>query len=127
MVRVLLMFLCLAFAGAALAHPFDDRALMNTNVSIVSDTQVDVTVLYNFTNAASSYTEVYKLDANQDGFVSLAERDKRMTKLAEERLDNMELKVGGRRVKLAIDPKSCLLYTSPSPRDRTRSRMPSSA
>ena len=26
-----------------------------------------------------------------------------------------------------IDDKSCLLYTSPSPRDRTRSRMPSSA
>ena len=25
------------------------------------------------------------------------------------------------------DPKGCLLYTSPSPRDRTRSRMPSSA
>ena len=26
-----------------------------------------------------------------------------------------------------LRPKSCLLYTSPSPRDRTRSRMPSSA
>ena len=26
-----------------------------------------------------------------------------------------------------IDPATCLLYTSPSPRDRTRSRMPSSA
>jgi len=26
-----------------------------------------------------------------------------------------------------VDPDSCLLYTSPSPRDRTRSRMPSSA
>ena len=26
-----------------------------------------------------------------------------------------------------IQPKDCLLYTSPSPRDRTRSRMPSSA
>ena len=26
-----------------------------------------------------------------------------------------------------VDPKVCLLYTSPSPRDRTRSRMPSSA
>ena len=26
-----------------------------------------------------------------------------------------------------INPHSCLLYTSPSPRDRTRSRMPSSA
>ena len=25
------------------------------------------------------------------------------------------------------DPMGCLLYTSPSPRDRTRSRMPSSA
>ena len=25
------------------------------------------------------------------------------------------------------DTKTCLLYTSPSPRDRTRSRMPSSA
>ena len=25
------------------------------------------------------------------------------------------------------DPWDCLLYTSPSPRDRTRSRMPSSA
>ena len=28
---------------------------------------------------------------------------------------------------ITVDPKNCLLYTSPSPRDRTRSRMPSSA
>ena len=28
---------------------------------------------------------------------------------------------------ILIQPVSCLLYTSPSPRDRTRSRMPSSA
>ena len=28
---------------------------------------------------------------------------------------------------LDLSPKICLLYTSPSPRDRTRSRMPSSA
>ena len=27
----------------------------------------------------------------------------------------------------SFEPKGCLLYTSPSPRDRTRSRMPSSA
>ena len=26
-----------------------------------------------------------------------------------------------------VKPSDCLLYTSPSPRDRTRSRMPSSA
>ena len=29
--------------------------------------------------------------------------------------------------RLSVGCKSCLLYTSPSPRDRTRSRMPSSA
>ena len=28
---------------------------------------------------------------------------------------------------ISVDTKVCLLYTSPSPRDRTRSRMPSSA
>ena len=32
-----------------------------------------------------------------------------------------------RRVKENLEDKGCLLYTSPSPRDRTRSRMPSSA
>ena len=33
----------------------------------------------------------------------------------------------GPGIKRAYTYKSCLLYTSPSPRDRTRSRMPSSA
>ena len=31
------------------------------------------------------------------------------------------------KVKTGIQDNDCLLYTSPSPRDRTRSRMPSSA
>ena len=31
------------------------------------------------------------------------------------------------RAGLAIEPVGCLLYTSPSPRDRQKSRMPSSA
>ena len=30
-------------------------------------------------------------------------------------------------MKVEVEKKPCLLYTSPSPRDRTRSRMPSSA
>eukprot|EP00656_Telonema_subtile_P050907 TRINITY_DN6716_c0_g1_i1.p1 TRINITY_DN6716_c0_g1~~TRINITY_DN6716_c0_g1_i1.p1 ORF type:complete len:101 (+),score=16.35 TRINITY_DN6716_c0_g1_i1:136-438(+) len=34
---------------------------------------------------------------------------------------------GGILVLLVLGHKICLLYTSPSPRDRTRSRMPSSA
>ena len=29
--------------------------------------------------------------------------------------------------RVGVSPYRCLLYTSPSPRDRTRSRMPSSA
>ena len=33
----------------------------------------------------------------------------------------------GRHVNLGGDVKACLLYTSPSPRDRQKSRMPSSA
>ena len=34
---------------------------------------------------------------------------------------------GGARIAMATLGAGCLLYTSPSPRDRTRSRMPSSA
>ena len=47
--------------------------------------------------------------------------------------DQIEAKVGVEPTKIfhdALDnvrPHLCLLYTSPSPRDRTRSRMPSSA
>ena len=39
----------------------------------------------------------------------------------------MILTGGGEPVRLDAKMLSCLLYTSPSPRDRTRSRMPSSA
>ena len=37
------------------------------------------------------------------------------------------LELGGTFIDLLDLPAICLLYTSPSPRDRTRSRMPSSA
>ena len=36
-------------------------------------------------------------------------------------------KKGDREARLFVTFRPCLLYTSPSPRDRTRSRMPSSA
>jgi len=36
-------------------------------------------------------------------------------------------KVDGRSLTARLTAKGCLLYTSPSPRDRTRTRMPSSA
>ena len=40
--------------------------------------------------------------------------------------DSVLMVVNGEDVKIGA-PVVCLLYTSPSPRDRTRSRMPSSA
>ena len=39
----------------------------------------------------------------------------------------VELRDAGDPVEIAERYNDCLLYTSPSPRDRTRSRMPSSA
>ena len=45
--------------------------------------------------------------------------------LREENLKNVEVGVDGSTHTYYIN--GCLLYTSPSPRDRTRSRMPSSA
>ena len=49
--------------------------------------------------------------------------------IAEGSLQPGQLLPGGRSlsVELAINPNTCLLYTSPSPRDATLSRMPSSA
>ena len=47
-----------------------------------------------------------------------------------EKLDkayNFAVKAHKSQKRASGDPYSCLLYTSPSPRDRTRSRMPSSA
>ena len=46
----------------------------------------------------------------------------RLTGLDEEGVEDLVRFIPGNCV-----PGSCLLYTSPSPRDRTRSRMPSSA
>ena len=45
-------------------------------------------------------------------------------------MDNFTYLLGCKRTRevVIVDPAwDCLLYTSPSPRDRTRSRMPSSA
>ena len=40
---------------------------------------------------------------------------------------NPWIHIPGGYFKTMHNPNTCLLYTSPSPRDRTRSRMPSSA
>ena len=52
---------------------------------------------------------------------------KRQQQMTAAYLENQLNELADRRNQLLAQTKSCLLYTSPSPRDRTRSRMPSSA
>ena len=62
-------------------------------------------------------------------------KEEEQIKLVREQLEKIKEKIGSDFVKLRVgdrtyevaEVESCLLYTSPSPRDRTRSRMPSSA
>ena len=42
-------------------------------------------------------------------------------------INQISEKTGIPKVDVLVTLETCLLYTSPSPRDRTRSRMPSSA
>ena len=42
-------------------------------------------------------------------------------------VDNLNLYIDKNELHVVIGPNGCLLYTSPSPRDRSLSRMPSSA
>ena len=64
------------------------------------------------------------------GIVGESGSGKSVTALSLLRLVPMPGRIAGGRIKLrGVDllPLSCLLYTSPSPRDRQKSRMPSSA
>ena len=42
-------------------------------------------------------------------------------------VDFFEVNAQGKGIRKKVQPDICLLYTSPSPRDRQKSRMPSSA
>ena len=46
---------------------------------------------------------------------------------SEDVMDNLQVTIDSEVVRILTVYTPCLLYTSPSPRDRTRSRMPSSA
>ena len=62
-------------------------------------------------------------DAEQDQEIALLKH--RVDELEEGGVDELRQRV--RKLEKTVWGASCLLYTSPSPRDRTRSRMPSSA
>ena len=57
-------------------------------------------------------------------------QDEELRKEFAQAIEAQDMLVKGPLLQIALPyrkDKSCLLYTSPSPRDRTRSRMPSSA
>ena len=58
----------------------------------------------------------YEREVDPDGTLPAEERTRRAKAAQREHM-----------ARLALRSHTCLLYTSPSPRDRTRSRMPSSA
>ena len=73
-------------------------------------------------NRLQSYKQLQKLlDAHETKTDSIALRKKWIQRQKHNNYMNEYNRVRGEL------SKSCLLYTSPSPRDRTRSRMPSSA
>ena len=64
----------------------------------------------------------YSLDLKGSEYYTIYLRDLRTRKNESDIIENTS---GG--ITWSLDSKSCLLYTSPSPRDREKSRMPSSA
>ena len=81
----------------------------------------------NMENAVEDYYKIsqkYDLDMSQMS-IKFCEVQDFMTSVIIGATTMEQLKTNVESVKVNLD--SCLLYTSPSPRDRTRSRMPSSA
>ena len=92
-----------------------------------SNAQVDGKLKANPTGSKPLVKFFERADRNGDGVISEDEiKNKTRFKAADTNLDGkvtlLEL-----RTLFRDKNKPCLLYTSPSPRDRTRSRMPSSA
>ena len=83
--------------------------------SFILDGYVDASNRFKLAFAGSDKLEYYNTHSGSNTFNILTTRVFR---------DN----TSWMHIVLSVDPpQTCLLYTSPSPRDRTRSRMPSSA
>jgi len=105
LICVTMLCVVAGFAADLGAHPFDDRADMITHLSVTGERQLEISVFYYFSTVPASYIEAaFKLDADKNGTVTVAERDKRLGELALDRLDNMDLQANGKRLKLVVDP-----------------------
>ena len=74
--------------------------------------------------AAQAYALLKKRQEEQKQELEKQEEQKQELEKQEEQKQELEKQ---EEQKQELEKQDCLLYTSPSPRDRTRSRMPSSA
>ena len=96
-------------------------------LDLIADNRVDT--LYNYATAV----DLEYNTTNRDSIISLTGRASKFVQIDNKRLSSYLL-AKSNQVLIVDDINNqfsnldgCLLYTSPSPRDRTRSRMPSSA
>ena len=102
-------------------------------VEAMSDEEYLAQSLHDFTKALRATVPVWNplaftrnLTALRDQHAALKNRTKKEPVSPTEEKDSDDM-AQYFQPKLEHDIETCLLYTSPSPRDRTRSRMPSSA
>ena len=96
-------------------HFADDTNLLYANKSLkIIQTKVNKDL-----KSLCTWLRANKISLNASKTELIMFRDPRKKQSFE-----MKIKIDGKRL---TPCSSCLLYTSPSPRDRTRSRMPSSA
>eukprot|EP00657_Telonema_sp_P-1_P005864 TRINITY_DN23643_c0_g1_i1.p1 TRINITY_DN23643_c0_g1~~TRINITY_DN23643_c0_g1_i1.p1 ORF type:complete len:111 (-),score=65.36 TRINITY_DN23643_c0_g1_i1:77-409(-) len=72
------------------------------------------------------FKHLFIAEVEATGDLSLRSSNLNFVQTLDQMLDTEENELAAARQQLE-EGKGCLLYTSPSPRDRTRSRMPSSA
>ncbi|MCC6575678.1 MAG: sulfite exporter TauE/SafE family protein [Planctomycetes bacterium] len=116
---VILAVLASLFAGAASAHPFNDRADVVMEVEILDPQRAALRVMYLYDNAFASFNEVNLfLDKNGDGNVTREERDLRFKTLNSDLIASVALEVtlmperdgkpaDTRRLVLTPDPAYC--------------------
>ena len=98
---------------------------------VVTDEHGSQSTIDNFGNSKSSFKYNFKSMGFTENLSKVVQAEKishvRPTPMASVKGTNQVSLRNSRHEKFEPITKSCLLYTSPSPRDRQKSRMPSSA
>ena len=121
--RPLTFFLTLALSGAASTAFATDKALLDILLEngLISQPQYDQLLEKEQLTSAellSSVTVSEPMDSDEEELAAASALDENMQLAIDDAVASADA---------AASSSSCLLYTSPSPRDATLSRMPSSA